>query len=351
MTLIFGTVQSRDGMKSKDFMENSFQPVQTWLTDRQRVDTLRGFACLLLVLHHTILDFSTFTGQALTEVRSVDFILSDVRMPMFSFIAGLIFAYHSERSKSWQFIEKKAERLLLPFVVTTLIIVALKTVYPSASVPVTLAEIPYLLVYGYSHLWFLQAIFLIFCFYALLNMVTDVSKALYGICFVSFIGLYLSPLRSIELFSIGQAFYLAPFFTFGILVTKNIEWISSNRKILLVFSVIFFVSIFIATASFGDTENQLYTRIRSFLVGLTFLIIIYLTMPRISYLYRIGAYSFTIFLFHSIFIALGVRLVPETPATGLLLTLSLAIFGSISLEVFVDRFIPAFRFGVGKGFR
>ena len=66
---------------------------------RQRLDTLRGLACLLLVSYHVI-GGDRETGLRLPDehiaARINDF-LALVRMPLFSFLSGMVYAWRPLR--------------------------------------------------------------------------------------------------------------------------------------------------------------------------------------------------------------------------------------------------------------
>lgn len=330
-------------------LQKSIKSSQEWLTSRWRVDSIRGVAILLLVFVHTCVDFSNYNDQELKVLLGINDILSDIRMPLFSFISGLIFGYNLNRSKSWAFVEKKAQRLLVPFVVVTAIILGLKAIYPNTSVPTPISDFPYYLVYGYSHLWFLQAIFIIFLFFFAFHTLLGIHSANYSILFLSSLAAFLSPLTEIQVFSVGKAFYLMPFFTLGLLTTNHIKWLSQRRKVLVaILAFCFGISLTNSVCS-NLTEVQ-GSAVNSLIVGASFLLLIYFLMPVITPLYTIGVFSFTIFLFHSIFISLGLRVFPANPALGIPLTLCLAVLAPISIELAIGRFAPALRFSLGKGF-
>jgi peptidoglycan/LPS O-acetylase OafA/YrhL len=320
-----------------------------WLTDRWRIDSLRGLACLLLVCYHAAGDFSNYTDQSLPLLQNINALLADMRMPLFSFISGIIFSYKPLQSKSWDFIFRKSQRLLIPFFVMTVVLLGMKTAYPNASVPVSIADLPYYLAYGYSHLWFLQAIFLIFCFYSILHASLNVRNSYYYIVFVCSLVTYFFFFREIEVLSIGKASYLLPFFTLGVLVTTNLDFFSCRYNVLLYSATICFLAA-LALTIYEIFLIGHHSDVSSLFVSLSFLIFIYLALPKVNFLYQIGAFSFTIFLLHSIFIALGIRLFPEIPVLGIPLTVALSILAPIAVEVVVNRFTPTLRFCLGKGF-
>lgn len=318
--------------------------MREWFTDRQRVDSMRGLACLLLVYYHAVEAFAQYTGQDFPTLQAINLVLADMRMPLFSFISGLIFAYRPERSGRLKFIAGKSQRLLIPFFFMTALMLGMKTVYPSASVPATIADLPYHIVYAYSHLWFLQAIFLVFCLFAALHAALAISRWHYLLVFGLSLATYFSPLTLIDALSIGGAFYLLPFFTLGAIVTIYLDRIVANYRPLMIASALLFV------AALGLSIGGVGFEFVGLAVGVSFLLTIYLLFPRVAPLYKLGSYSYTIYLFHSIFIALGLRLVPKGVGIGLPLVVMLALLAPVVVDWLIERLTPRLRFAVGKGF-
>jgi fucose 4-O-acetylase-like acetyltransferase len=126
---------------------------------RAEIDTLRAIVCLVLVLHHMV-GISPEYGMELPLDHPISLLshsAADMRMPVFSFIAGMVFA---RATGLWPdartTIRKKARRQLLPMVsVGTLFWVA-RHVTGGEQPPLLLTYVT-----SYAHFWFLQATFLI----------------------------------------------------------------------------------------------------------------------------------------------------------------------------------------------
>ena len=72
------------------------------------VDTLRGLACILLVAYHVI-GATPESGLKLHEgmLRDVNALLAYIRMPLFTFLSGLVYAWRPYTADWKQFIGGK----------------------------------------------------------------------------------------------------------------------------------------------------------------------------------------------------------------------------------------------------
>lgn len=130
------------------------------------IETMRGLACLLLVAYHVIgagpLHGMRLPSDDLLPVLSRVF--SDIRMPMFAFISGFVFAgYTGGFGAVSGAMAKKSRRLLIP-------LVAVSTLhYLVQAAAVGQSELPLWQIYflPYAHFWYLQATFLIMAALAL----------------------------------------------------------------------------------------------------------------------------------------------------------------------------------------
>lgn len=134
-------------------MKDAYRP-------RLELATVRGIACVALVAYHVV-GPSAADGMHLpdssywhTAMNSLDFL----RMPLFAVLAGFIYARRRvDPGTLIEFIHRKALRLLAPLLFVTAVMVMLRRVTYGDDTTYAHA-----LLYHYEHLWFLQAIFLIF---------------------------------------------------------------------------------------------------------------------------------------------------------------------------------------------
>src|SRR5690606_13016173 len=135
----------------------------------------------------------------------------------------------------------------------------------------------------------------------------------YGVMFgLSFSGsLILTP--DVQAFSLDGAAYLLPFFVLGAWACSLSQFLGQHRgSVAIALGVATGGLILLLCLSEPSHLNDVF----QVCISALFLILIYITFPRIHIIACIGVYSFSIYLFHSIFIALGVRLpgAGETPA-------------------------------------
>jgi fucose 4-O-acetylase-like acetyltransferase len=329
----------------KEFLSDKGRPFG--LTEPARVDTLRAVACLLLVFWHVSNDVAAFSRTRLEEIAFWNEVLSVLRMPLFSFLSGLLYAGRpAEAGRRLAFGTGKAYRLLGPFLALTTLLVAMKALYPGASVPVGLRDLPHYLVYGYSHLWFLQALFLIFLLFLAVDPFLRNKGVGYAFLFGLATLLHFTPAARVEVLSVDGAVYLLPFFALGALVRVHAGLIGRWRGgLALGLGILAGLLLSAVGARVGAGTLEKVSAL-ALAASVSTLLAVFLVMPANALLARIGGYSFAIYLFHSIFTALALRLVPGDP-TMLPLVLAAALLGPIAVEVAIRTRLPAFGWVIG----
>src|SRR5580765_5491876 len=137
----------------------------------ERIQSARGLACILLVSFHVIGNEPT-TGLHVPQDSGLNFfahLFSYIRMPLFSFLSGFVYAYRPVReSQGLQLAASKLRRLMIPMItaVTATYVLTLLHERHSAEIPssfgAALGQLLPLYIYPYKHFWFLQALFLVF---------------------------------------------------------------------------------------------------------------------------------------------------------------------------------------------
>jgi hypothetical protein len=185
---------------------------------RDRIDTIRGFSCLLLVMSHSIIQVDDISGRSLGWINELNFALSDVRMPLFAFVSGLVYSFSPAFMVGRRtFLARKFERLAIPLLTMTLVMFILKAIVPGARTETNLADLPAMLWFGYSHLWFLQSMLLVFLLIGVLGKSLADLRSRSVLLLVAIV-LALTPLQHVEGFSFGGAIRLLPFFVLGTIV-------------------------------------------------------------------------------------------------------------------------------------
>ncbi len=131
----------------------------------QSITMLRGLAVTLMVVGHVI-GLNGARGLRVADESlwrySYD-CLDFLRMPLFSMIAGFLYAARpSTRDSFHRLVSSKARRLLVPLVTVSTFQYIVQALAPSANEPVSLARIWRIYLWPYDQFWFLYALFGIF---------------------------------------------------------------------------------------------------------------------------------------------------------------------------------------------
>ncbi len=132
------------------------------------VDTLRGLACLLVVLYH-VRGGGPGDGLRLSPDNPWSYLVDSVvyvRMPLFSFLSGYVYAMRPLRDGWPQFVQGKARRLLVPMLVVGTVFALVRGSAGEATDGGVngVGQTPWYLwhVLPVAHFWFLEAIFWVF---------------------------------------------------------------------------------------------------------------------------------------------------------------------------------------------
>ncbi|MBO0908193.1 acyltransferase family protein [Arthrobacter sunyaminii] len=272
------------------------------------IDSLRGIAVLLMVAGHVIGSASD-RGMDVPDDSAWRYFyvaLEDIRMPLFAALSGYIYA----RRRVWgpeamgALISGKVRRLLVPLITVGAAFLLAQMIIPFSNSEPGLSDFWKMFVYGGEHLWFLQAMFLIFVFVGALDMF-DVLSTLKRWAIVFGSGSAAFVLVSIpsdaNVFSLNGAIRLLPFFLLGYGL-RQFDITNKNRRILIfcvpMFAAVYTIRLYTVLSSYEDTNPAM--RILELCVGLfaiTALILLrsYLCSRPLAWL---GKYSFSIYLLH-----------------------------------------------------
>jgi len=310
--------------------------------ESRRVQTLRGIACILLVAFHTI-GSAALTGMKVDDdsgYRLFANLFTYLRMPLFTFLSGFVYAYRPVQPGAvGAFARRKFVRLVLPLLcVSTLYYAATEVNQENAVWQIPLDQVWRIYVFNYVHYWFLQAIILIFAVVALLDRFKLLSTpGRYAVVFVAFLAIHLTiPMDRDDTvpFSALDALYLAPYFLLGlganrfgaILMRPLVSW--TCVVVALVAMVLY-----LATLLQGETPSHDGVPLE-LLVGVTGTLALIALCPVSRPLERIGAYSFSVYLFHPFFVAAARAVVKPIGVTGILFTVCViaGVVGPMVLE-------------------
>lgn len=264
------------------------------------IDTLRGLACILLVAYHVVGD-NQLSGLQLSEgiLREVSDTLRYIRMPLFTFLSGVVYAYRPYNGDWQPYLKGKSRRLLLPMLTvgTFFAFVRSKTSTSDQAV----IDWSTIHLYPVAHFWFVEAIFIIFLVMMLLetiNAFDRISKAL-AVLFIAIVGFLTQ--NHIELLSIGGATYLFPFFLTG-MIWQRYKQLAIKSPWISITLISVGVALLIPLSDLTPTRE---TR-REPLALITGLIIcsgLLLSNFKLTWLAKVGVYSYSIYIFHVFFTA------------------------------------------------
>ncbi|CCN49201.1 putative Acyltransferase 3 [Vibrio nigripulchritudo MADA3029] len=268
--------------------------------DRQAIDTLRGFACILLVAYHVVGN-TPFNGLRLEEgvYRELNDLLGYVRMPIFTFLSGLVYAYRPFNGDYRKFFSGKTRRLLFPMLVVGACFAVLQSFTPGANAEQynwsTLHVLPV------AHFWFVEALFIIFAFVAIFEALKFLSNPLLFSAVFGLATFVYTSSFDVPYFALSGAVYLFPFFLLGVAIHRFnlIRYLSVWHGWMLL--------ILVSASLMLNALGYLYVHdkrsVYGLLVGAVFCIGALSVRGRSQWLARIGAYSYSIYLFHVFFTA------------------------------------------------
>ncbi|EWY39187.1 acyltransferase [Skermanella stibiiresistens SB22] len=281
------------------------------------MDELRGFACLLLVSLHVV---GHDPGVAMRVeddswfrygVESWTF----VRMPLFTFLSGLVYAMRpARRERLPDFYGKKLRRLGIPLLTVAPAFFILQAITPGTTASPDWYEFLTIPILPYQHYWYLQALLLIFFGVGLLDAHGLISRprpfiALSAVAVVLNLTFANTLHKSVDLFAVSQAAYLLPYFLLGVAFTRFHDSLTSGAARLGALAVVV-VGTLIHQATLWDLIPGEIERTDAvgLLTGSAAALVLIQLMPRVSPLRHLGHYSYAIFLHHMFFQA-AVRIV------------------------------------------
>ena len=309
-----------------------------------KIDTLRGLACLALVFYHTVGAADSGFKIESGLLREVNDYLALIRMPLFTFLSGFVYAYRPyDGTKVGWYVKGKARRLLVPmlFVGTLFAIIQVYTPGTNSSTIDwhTLHIIPV------AHFWFVESLFWIFMIIIPLTLIGVMNHKI----MVFFLILLFSILSGLgpytNIFGFNGFIYLAPFFFFGYFLCHfdfdrpTITFAAVLMVIASGLSYLYFTSGFLPRSTLGV------------LTGLISCYILWSFGLKVKLLAQIGVYSYAIYIFHVFFAAASRILLNNFSEFGLyfniMVSVALGILGPILLYIAFSRFkyIRFFAFG------
>lgn len=318
-----------------------------------RVQVTRGIACLLLVLFHVVggrpddgLRVSDGSG-----VRQLLDVLLYLRMPLFAFISGYVYALKPlDVDAPFAFLIGKFRRLGLPVLSATTIFFLFSWLRVPTPFAQTAAALIHAYLFSYEIYWFLQAMLLIFVAMPLLERFLLRSPAGTAVAVLATFGLT-RPAEPIDFLSINGAMFLAPFFFVGIGARRFLRLDARTTALLLMLLIVattlHIINVMTLPAHIGAQRGTWL----SLIIGAVAPVLIIAYAPPSALLARIGGASFAIFLFHIFFVvptrlALA-RLGLADPGIQFLAGMTTGVCGPVLLERLIVRSRSARRLLLG----
>ncbi|WP_031290028.1 acyltransferase family protein [Pseudoalteromonas agarivorans] len=270
------------------------------MNNRLELNTLRGLACIFLVAYHVV-GSSPSLGLKLQSgvLRDLNDALIYLRMPLFTFLSGIVYALRPFTNGELNFISKKVRRLILPLLTVGTSFALLQAIVPGSNAGVV--DWHLLHIKPVAHFWFIESLFLVFILVLILEKLKLLDSLLsYSLVLVCSIAFYLSPI-TFNYFSFSGFLYLLPFFLFGMGIARY-KMITEVSVSLRVVAAILLVTA--VTVVYLKLLPQYGTRsIFGLLFGSISCYILLLLKPKSKLLAWVGAFSYSIYLFHVFFTA------------------------------------------------
>jgi peptidoglycan/LPS O-acetylase OafA/YrhL len=311
-------------------------------TNRQSLDTWRGVACLLLVVFHVIgSDPANGLRVADGPLRVLNDGLAYLRVPLFTFLSGMVYGLRPFAGDSRAFLGGKARRLLVPMLFVGTLFAIVQSALPETNNGGTGRDRNWLLLHvePVAHFWFVEALFWIFVLVWALErgrlLATPVRLAAVWLLAAAVDLTAPGPYW----LALGGSTYLLPYFLGGLAVTRFSLGPQLGRG---------WVRALLATAAAcaivalgKPMPNPDRHTLGILVAGISLCALCAGLRVEVRWLARIGAASFAIYVFHVFFTAAsrlalanaGVTAPPVLIVAGV----ALGIGGPMLVERFASR--------------
>lgn len=317
------------------------------------IESLRGLAIVLMVAGHVIGN----TADRGLEVsdgstwRLAYLALDDVRLPLFTFLSGFVYAYRPVRtpSKMSTLLCGKARRLLMPMVTVGLLLLVVQAATPGTNADPGPGALMQILFFGYEHLWFVQAIFLVFLLVGALDAfgaLRTTTRLSVATVLASTAAVFVQLPSEVTVFSTNGAMDLLPFFLLGYLLHRRSDVVRGPRVLWPVATALSLAASLrlhslLGGAAFADVPDRLL----GLVVGLLGVTTLFLLRARLELrqLAWLGGFAYTIYLLH-VFGSAGARILLEGIGVGpIALLFPLALAAGLALPVVFELAVGRYR--------
>jgi peptidoglycan/LPS O-acetylase OafA/YrhL len=260
------------------------------------IDTVRGLACLLIVALHVVGDTASnglhlpMTSDWHYAMESIEFL----RIPLFTALSGYLYAGQRVTVQDLgRFWTKKLRRLAVPLGFATVVYWWLHGHAHTDTTP-----LPHALLFEYGHLWYLQALLILFAGISIADALfrpRHVTLVLTGLTSVM---ISQAGLTVTTFFGVAGAFYLAPYFLFGLILREHPAWLRDRQSGVLALGIVVIVLTSQQFGLFGITNGVAALQLPAAVAGMAGVVFLLQRLPANALLANVGRYSYTIYLWH-----------------------------------------------------
>ena len=313
-----------------------------------KVQTLRGVACLLLVAFHAV-GSSAASGLHVPDgsaYREFTNLFAHIRMPLFTFLSGLVYAYRPLRpGETQRFLGKKLRRLGVPLLVASTTLYGL---HLAAHDPVPpLARLWSVYVYPFYHLWFVQALLPVFAVLVVLELLGALATSgrFLVVLALALVAYWYGPLLPSDVLGVRNATYLLPFFLWGVGVHR-FRGLLQSQLALIAAAACFVVAqgfhgYIVLTHTLAPIDPVATRSVWTLLIGMSAGLCGLRFLPHMPLMEGIGASSYIIYLYHPLFVAAVFAALGVLPALPTILLFAAAaaagLAGPMVMELVAAR--------------
>lgn len=308
-------------------------------TTRQPIDTLRCLACILLVIYHVV-GYDETIGLKIKSglIRDINDLLRYIRMPLFTFLSGVVYAYRPYNGNLTQFINGKFRRLIVPMFVVGTLFAFIQAVIPGTNAPITNWSLLHIIPVG--HFWFVESLFLIFMLLIPLEVLKIFNTAnRFLMVFIAACVIHVHWESPPIWLSLAGAVYLLPYFLLGMGICRYAKADFDHQKAAWLLLGLVFIMLYLIYIGSIPIANK--HTLASLFISASACIALYYLNLKIPLLARIGGLSYSIYLYHVFFTA-GVRIVLlklniDSIVTIFVLSFLSGIFGPIGVDLLLRK--------------
>lgn len=312
------------------------------------VETLRGFAILMVVIFHVI-GPKPYEGLQIQEPGSVYHLVTAVfdylQMPLFSFLSGYVYAMRPFSGGSGAFVKSKAQRLLVPMLVVGTVFALVKSLAPGTNTPLAPMDFLTLHIVPVQHFWFVEALFWIF----LLMMVLDGANVLssgrrFAAVAAVACGIHLLWQEPPVYFGFAGVIFLLPSFLFGVACFRYRDSIFQPSTLWPAGLVTAACSVLIGLSLAGVIDRHFMPQsLPALLFGCGASLFLMVSQWKQRWLVFLGAYAYSIYIFH-VFGTSGSRIIlQKLGVTDTFLLLVVGVACGLVGPIIVDKLASRYR--------